>query len=179
MSAITGKVVQVKLNTPVSYAPPKTGTYTGYKLVYENDQGEVKTLQKAMQSLKNTPTVREALESLVAGDEVTIIQEKKGDFLDVVQIVKGTIADATPAQTATNGDSTTVSTTTRRETGGKVLGSTYETPEERKLKQRLIVRQSSFAQALEFSKVEGESGTLSEIKEFAEEIESWVYRGLE
>lgn len=48
---------------------------------------------------------------------------------------------------------------------------TYETPEERAIKQRLIVRQSSFAQAVALNP----KGKVGELFPVAEEIVDWVY----
>lgn len=51
-------------------------------------------------------------------------------------------------------------------------GSTYETPEERAIKQRLIVRQSSLAQSIAYDKEAGPEDLLRRAEEFAE----WVYQ---
>ena len=59
--------------------------------------------------------------------------------------------------------------------GGKVLGSTYETPEERALKQVLIVRQSSFTSATEFLKATQGDFSLAENFAEAEKINRWVF----
>jgi hypothetical protein len=67
MQTIQGKVIQVKINTTVPYAPTsgKTGGYLGYQVIYTDARdGTVKTLSKAMASLKFTPAIRDVLESL-------------------------------------------------------------------------------------------------------------------
>lgn len=182
MAVIQGKVIQVKLNTNIPYAPQsgKAGGYSGYKILYENDNGETKEIAKAMASLKYTPAIREVLESLKPEDEFTLVQEKdeKG-YLQVRSLVKGRDENATfgaaaqqeaaqPPAYQGNARSTVV--------GGRTGGNTYETPDERKVKQRLIVRQSSFAQAQQLLQIDT---PLDELFETASKIEAWVYRGLE
>ena len=60
--------------------------------------------------------------------------------------------------------------------GGKVVGSNYETPEERKLRQLLIVKQSSIANALEFVKMSQADGiTIKGVLDVAQEFVDYVY----
>ena len=54
-------------------------------------------------------------------------------------------------------------------------GSTYETAEERALRQLLIVRQSSLAQAVLFVKDQGKKPTLDEVLELATKFDEWVW----
>ena len=60
---------------------------------------------------------------------------------------------------------------------GRVIGSNYETPEERKQRQLLIVRQSSIANALEYMKdtrKEGDYGVM-DVLSIAQEFVDFVY----
>lgn len=60
---------------------------------------------------------------------------------------------------------------------GKVLGSTYETAEERKIKQMYIIKQSSISNALEYMKqtrAEGDFG-VNDVTEVAQKFVDWVY----
>jgi hypothetical protein len=53
--------------------------------------------------------------------------------------------------------------------------STYETPEERAVKQRLIVRQSSLAQAITISSQETTPVDVDRVLALAERFSAWVY----
>lgn len=179
--AIYGKVVQVKLNTQVNYAPPKEGSYNGWKLVYEDSGGEVRTIAKAMASLSKSPTIREALESLQPGDDFTLVTQKNGQYNEIVSLAKGSL-DASelpavaPAKAVNEG--TTVSSGARP-VPARLPPSGYETPQERETKQRLIVRQSSVAQALTYLTIVGDDKlTAEKVFGIAEAIEAHVYRGL-
>lgn len=67
------------------------------------------------------------------------------------------------------------STTAAKATApGKVLGSNYETPEERKFRQLLIVRQSSIANAIEMFKGT-DLLTVEHVLEVAQEFVDFVY----
>lgn len=59
----------------------------------------------------------------------------------------------------------------------KVVGSNYETPEERKFRQLLIVRQSSIANAIEFLKFDADRGDISVnlTLEVAQQFVDFVY----
>jgi hypothetical protein len=177
MQTIQGKVIQVKINTTVPYAPTsgKTGGYLGYQVIYTDARdGTVKTLSKAMASLKFTPAIRDVLESLKPDDDFTVVQEKVGNFLEVRSIAKG--IDENAAFSAAVAAEVPPAPGYKSPTPVRPTGNTYETPEERKLKQRLIVRQSALNQAIDFHQG---NGNLTEIKETAEVIEEWVYRGLD
>jgi len=184
MATIQGKVIKVSIDVPVKYAPPKSGTYQGYRIAYEADSGDLREIAKPMTSLKYTPAIREVLESLQPDDEFTLVQEKdeKG-YYQIRALAKGrdesaaftaAVAAGTPAApTASGGSSRTM-------VGGRVTGSNYETPEERKLKQRLIVRQAAINQAINIVQPNpGAANSVELVTQVAEEFEAWVYRGLE
>ncbi len=57
----------------------------------------------------------------------------------------------------------------------RVAGSNYETPDERKLRQLLIVRQSSLGHAVEILKTHGKPFVLADALPIAKEAVSWVY----
>lgn len=163
MSTITGKVLSVALN--VDYPKQAGGSYPAWVLSYVTPNNEKRDIAKHMNSLKfgNGPKIRAVLEDLKAGDVFTAEAEKKGEFNEIVGMVKGEAGSVDlAAQTAVS----------QSKFGGKVV-STYETAEERKLKQRLIVRQSSIGAAI----AAGVRGV--DILPEAAEYEAWVYRGLE
>lgn len=58
----------------------------------------------------------------------------------------------------------------------RVTGSNYETPDERKERQRLIVRQSSLNIATEVIKSQSQAITLEALFALAEEIATFVYK---
>ena len=69
-------------------------------------------------------------------------------------------------------------TSTPSKPAGKVLGSNYETSDERAKRQVYIVRQSSVATAVEFLKAKNPKGvetTMEEIIEEARKIEAFVF----
>lgn len=175
MSVIHATVVDKQINIDIKKRAG--GTYKGYQIVYRTPEGQIETLAKTMQSLKFSPSVEQAVNDLQIGDKFTVTQQKnENGFLDVVSITKGDFASDVPVSAPDSAPVQTIS----RPVGGKVVGSNYETPEERKLKQRLIVRQAALNQALEYSRlcVDGPA-TQDEIKSYAEQFENWVYRGLE
>lgn len=168
MSLITGKVISVALG--VDY-PKKDGggSYPAFILKYATGRGEVREKIKPMQGLKfgAGPGILATLQELRAGDTFSMSEEKKGQFLEITSLVKGEPTVDMAAQASGY-------PATSQASGGRVLGSTYETPEERKIKQRLIVRQSSLTTALEM----GSKG-FDKTVELAEQLEGWIYRGME
>ncbi len=171
MSVIAGTVLDVKIDTDIK---GRSKTYKGYQVAYRTDAGEIRTLEKAMQSLTYTPSVREALQGLVVGDRFHAVLEKEGDFLNVKSLAKGDFSGSELPPQTSGAQSSSSSGYTKAP--GKVVGNTYETPEERKLKQRLIVRQAAINQALEYSQ---DDVSINDILARAEHFENWVYRGLE
>lgn len=61
---------------------------------------------------------------------------------------------------------------------GRVMGSNYETPQERAWRQVLIVRQSSLAQAITYHKefLANSGNTIEEVLDTASKFEEWVNR---
>lgn len=173
MSTLYGKVLNVQKDIDIK---GQNKTYKGYRLVLQTPEGEIRPIEKTMQSLKFNPSVDTALDEIKAGDDITVSMAKndKG-FWDVKAIQKGEFSEqlATPPQApvASGRQSNTGYAAPAR------TGNTYETPEERKLKQRLIVRQAALNQALEYMK--DSEGDLTQVRETAEVFEEWVYRGLE
>jgi len=89
-------------------------------------------------SFKN-PAVFAAVKDLVEGDVVDVTLTKEGDFWQWAAVKKLDASAAPPA----SGRAPAAS-------GGKVVGSNYETAAERAARQVLIVRQSCLAQAVAF-----------------------------
>ena len=173
MSLVTGKVISVGLD--VDY-PKKDGggSYKAFILKYATDRGEVREKVKPMQGLKfgAGPEILATLRGLSAGDTFSMSEEKKGQYLEITSLVKGEPSVEMAAQAHAAGPTT-----------GRVLGNNYETAEERKIKQRLIVRQAALNQALEYTSQTGDigggGGKIDTVQGYAAEFEAWVYRGME
>ena len=133
----SGSVISVSLETDVK--KKDGGTYKGWELVYRSDEGEVKTIAKPVQGLKFNENLKKQLGSLAVGDHFVVTMEKNANnFWEVESVIKGEKREfAEPTPTAGTNKAPT-----------RVVGSTYETAEERKIKQRYIVRQSAIAQAV-------------------------------
>lgn len=173
MSLVTGKVISVALGVQYPKNGSATGeTYPAWVLSYMTDRNEKRDIVKHMNSLKfgAGPAIHSVLRELQAGDDFSAQLEKKGQFNEVVALVKGKPSVEMEAQRVAEAPSAAF------KAPGKVIGSTYETPEERKTKQRLIVRQSSFDQARQLAPAKAK---FEDIISQAEAIESWVYRGME
>lgn len=151
-----GKVVSVGFDVDVK--KKDGGSYPAWQLIYSVD-GKVESIQKHMNGLKFKAGLRESLASLGAGDDVSIELEKKGDFWEVENITKGHVGASVAATTI-----------------AKVAGSDYETKEERAIKQRLIVRQSSLTTALTFFELVGNKKvTEGEVMSLADQFTDFVF----
>ena len=159
MSTKVGKVISV--NFDVQAEKNGGGTYPAWQLIFSAANGKVESIVKHMNSLKFTPGLRSSLEGLGVGDDVTVTFEKKGAFNEVTAITKGVV------------DTPSISTPTGTT---KVVGSNYETKEERAARQRLIVRQSSVTAAIGIMGLgAGEAGELNEVLDMADTITNWVF----
>lgn len=173
---IQGKVINVSLD--VDY-PKKDGggSYAAFVLKYVNGRNEVREIVKPMQGLKFKPTIAKVLRELQPNDVFSLQMEKnKAGYDDIVALKKGEPGVEMAAQSmGASGSNPSVAASAPT---GRVMGSTYETAEERKIKQRLIVRQAALNQSLEFhSKDKTQDADF--IKETAQVFEEWVYRGME
>lgn len=150
------------INVAVTAMPAKGKgrPYSQAEVVYKNDRDEAKTWK--LVSFSN-PQVFEVLKNAKTGDDYEITVAKDGEFTQW--------ANATPAPAGAQVATSTTGFTGTQPT--KVIGSTYETKEERALKQRLIVRQSSLAQAIN---IRGEGESLTETFDTAEQMAAWVYK---
>lgn len=162
MSTIKGSVVSVALNKEIR---GQNKTYTGWQLIIEQN-GEIKTIAKHMASLKFAPTIRTALEDLKAGDFVTIVQEKNDQgFLDVKSITKGDTNEDIPQMTKPNSSSSYTN-----------KGRDFESAEERKIKQELIVRQSAIGYAINTLNTAAKAPPKpADVLELAQVYRDWVY----
>jgi hypothetical protein len=134
------------------------------------------------------PQVFEALKELKPGDTISVGMEKEagsdGREYWVWKEITKVEGDSSPEeQTSSTPRSApqTSQTATPNSTGakavGKVIGSNYETPEERARKQVFIVRQSSIDQARSY--LEGTDSSFDEIFKLATTIEDYIFNGYE
>lgn len=150
------EIVNVVENTKTNKAGK---SYTELEVIYKNDEGKAQT--KKIMSFSN-PSVYKAVKATNAGDklEVTTQKDDNGYW----------------QWTGVGGEVKTVSGASSTPTATKVVGSTYETKEERAVKQKYIVRQSSLTTAIEIMKVGAKNLDKYEVIALAEELESWVFR---
>jgi hypothetical protein len=139
----------------------KSRPYGEAKVEYLNERGETKTW--TLRSFTN-PSVFKTLSEAPAGTtyEITTTKNDK-DFTEW--------SSATPVAASAVG-------TSSPSKGTPVAArSTYETPEERAIKQRLIVRQSSLAQALVYTANQDRQGQdgVQAVLDIADRFSQWVY----
>lgn len=118
-----------------------------------------KNFTKKIMSFSN-PAVFDTVKNAKAGEEYDVKAVKDGDYWNWAAITK--VDGDTPTKAAP--------------AAGKVVGSNYETAEERKLRQMLIVKQSSIANAIEFVKMAQADGiTIQGVLNVAQEFVDFVY----
>jgi phage-related minor tail protein len=135
-------------------------SYQVANVVYTNGRGENK--EKKIMSFSN-PAVFAIAQKLQAGQvvEVALGDPPYYNWVSVTQVGADAPVGAKVAAAAT---------------GGKVVGSTYETAEERKLKQMLIVKQSSIGSAIEYLKHDPANRfSISEVIDTAQAFVDYVY----
>ena len=163
--------------TPPVFTKTARGGYNTLEVAYKQD-GKV-TGKKLLDFV--TKESYNALVNAKAGEVYFIEAEKneKGyiDWLtaspvDVTNAApEGAVAESAPAAPA---KSSTVPTTR-----GRVVGNTYETPEERFTNRAAIIRQSTVNMALVFLTHDEEPMTLEAVKTTARQLEDHVYTDLQ
>jgi len=156
------KVISVEGPTAVKTAK---GQYNFLEINYKRD-GKVEG-KKIMDFVNKN--VYNIVKNVKAGETLTIESAKDSkDYWQWTDVkTGGTVEENT---TVTND---TPSAAPAR--GTRITGSTYETPEERKIKQRNITRQFAVNAALKFLEI-NDAATLDAVFSTAQEIEAWVYR---
>jgi len=136
-----------------------TGGYSMLTVTYKSN-GRI--AEKKIMSFVN-PSVFEGVKGLGKGDvrEVTSVKNEKSGYWDWIAVgAEGSVAP--PSATASSPTATT-----------RVTGSTYETKEERAVKQRYIVRQSSISNAIASLGKEGLKS--KDVIKLAKEYEEYVF----
>jgi hypothetical protein len=163
---VLGTVIAVAVDTDVK--KKDGGTYKGWELVYKSDGGDVRTISKPIQGLTYNAPLKKALTELSAGDEFTLEQEKNsGGFYDVKKITKGW-AQGEPSLPASPAKVSSAPTNSYQ-------ARDFETKEERTIRQRLIVRQSSLSAAVAVLTVGAKSVDKEAVKNLAEEFTKFVF----
>lgn len=119
-----------------------------------------KNFTKKIMSFAN-PKVFDVVQNAKQGERYDVSVVKDGDYWNwsALKMVTGEQNTPERAQPAT---------------GGKVLGSNYETADERKLRQLYIIKQSSISNAIEFLKGD-ENVTVAEVLNIAQHFVDYVY----
>ncbi len=159
---ITGIVVSVTKSKSIEKTD-KSGYYDGWELVYKTDNDEVRTIARPSQSLKQVAGLSEALSELAIGDRFVCTMEKEGKFHKIVGLAKGELATPLPASTK------------KWSGGGGTTTKDFETKEERAIRQKLIVAQSSITAAVETLKTAKGTINKDDVKELAQEYFDWVF----
>lgn len=153
---------QVKIqDVAVEFVKKAKGGYSVATVTY-TDNG--KNFSKKIMSFAN-PAVFDVVKSAQSGETYEVTVVKEGDYYNWSAMQK---VDADTG--------TTTSAPTKPVGVGKVT-STYETPEERKIKQLYIIRQSSISNALAFLKDTQAGGDygVTDVVTIAQEFVDFVY----
>ena len=139
--------------------------YSYIELAYKGGDGKVSG--KKIMPFGESKVVFDALSLAQSGDnyEVTLFKNEASGYWDWTAAKKST-------GSTQEGQSQATTVTPGLTKGGRVLGSTYETPEERAKKQVMIIRQSSISNALTY--LNGNANSISEVLQVAKEFENFV-----
>jgi hypothetical protein len=143
---------------------------TGYQVAHVSYTYNGEARSQKIMSFAN-PAVFKEIQEVQPGEniDVTLAKDDKG----YTQWAKISRVAANAASGASTGDVVRVG---GGQTGGKVLGSNYETPEERKFRQLLIVRQSSISNAIEYLNSRGSKDHgATDVLEIAQHFVDFVY----
>ena len=161
---IHGTVVALELDTMITKAD-NSGSYPGWRLTYRTDAGKINEVAKHKKSLEFTKGLKSSLMTLSEGDKFVMVVEKNGPYNEILSITKG---DAPPTDlpmpTRPEGKSSSVT-----------VKSNYETAEERAARQRLIVRQSSLSNALQYFEVTKAKPNVNEVIDLAEQFTNFIF----
>lgn len=139
------------------------GKYKMAEVAYKNQEGKV--MGKKLMSFGDGAKAFKLLASASAGEMFTVKAAKndKG-FWDWVDAEKGAVDLGTTSKPAAPA-------------GNATPRSTYETPDERALRQKLIVRQSSITAALELVKLNNPKGGVDpqQVVDVAQFFDNWVW----
>ena len=163
---VFGKVVTVEMNIEIQ---KKDGSvYPGSRLTFRDANGKIQEQAMHANVLKFNPSIKAVLPTLNPGDDIVVVKEKKGDYWNVVGIKR---ADA---NSVTN-DSPSIGSASKPNQTVPAKGN-WETPEERAMRQVLIVRQSSLSSAVSCLTVGAKTPPKAgDVINLAKEFEAYVF----
>jgi len=156
------QITVIQINEVTGKKNNRGGVYDQIEVVYKRE-GKVEA--KAFPEFANKE-IYETLKGLEKDGTYTVITEKVGEFWKWLSVAPTNGAEGTQTSVGTTmSNQPTQPASPSSKSTGKVIGSNYETPSERALRQKLIVAQSSLSNAVallsaEFPKgiPEGEGG---------------------
>lgn len=154
------------LSAVKTQATSKAGKpYSYIELAYKGEDGKVQG--KKVMPFGESKQVADMLGQAQPSEvwNITMVKNEGTGYWDWTNAKKsdGTATTTTEASSAS----------TTRQPAGKVIGSTYETPDERARKQVYIVRQSSITAALSFHN--GKAKSTADVINTAKEFEKFVF----
>ena len=156
------------INVQAATKPTKTGkTYVQLDVAYKNLTREGKIEGKKIMPFQN-PDVHANLQKATMGQVFEVTTVKEGEYWqwsNVQEVAKG--GNVEPQTSAASSGYASKGTPSPK--------STYETPEERAARQRLIVRQSCLSNAVETIKVDKKGVDPTEALKLAERYVGWVF----
>ena len=156
------------INVQAATKPTKTGkTYVQLDVAYKNLTREGKIEGKKIMPFQN-PDVHANLQKATMGQVFEVTTVKEGEYWqwsNVQEVAKG---DSVEQQTS-------AASSGYASKGTPSPKSTYETPEERAARQRLIVRQFCLSNAVETLKVDKKGVDPTEALKLAERYVGWVF----
>ena len=156
------------INVQAATKPTKTGkTYVQLDIAYKNLTREGKIEGKKIMPFQN-PDVHANLQKATMGQVFEVTTVKEGEYWqwsNVQEVAKG--SNMEPQTSAASSGYASKGTPSPK--------STYETPEERAARQRLIVRQSCLSNAVETLKVDKKGVDPTEALKLAERYVGWVF----
>jgi hypothetical protein len=158
----------IDVATPVTNTNRNGREYQSIEITYKDDQGRVSS--KKLMSFSN-PEVFKTAQTWEKGDNVNIAMQK--DDAGYWQWTK-VLADGEVAPAPTNASVGAPSTPAPGGKPTRVTGSNYETKEERALRQRMIVRQSSLSNAVATLATHGKALSSTDVVSLAKQYEQFV-----
>jgi hypothetical protein len=155
----------IDVGTPNTHAAKNGRSYQSIEVTYKGADGKVGN--KKLMSFSN-PDVFKRISTLSKGNSIDVVTTKDdAGYWQWTGINEDTGSGSVGTASAVSQPTTGVST--------RVTGSNYETADERAVRQRLIVRQSSLSAAVSILTVGSKSVSKDDVKSLAEELTNWVF----
>ena len=157
------------LSVDVKTVPTAKGSYQTAELAFKNLSFQGKVEGRKIMSFGAAASTFKVLTASSAGDvfEIEVVKNDKG-FNDWVSAIPSVAGAASPAASTTSSAGS--------KTAAPAARSSYETPEERALRQVLIVRQSNISSAVALLSVGGKSALkVEDVLVVAKQLEQYVF----